>query len=197
MYLGEITRNILLSLLDAAPKSLLLSGQASDALNRHYGVDTAVMSAIEEAWEHGRGEPRLGEKVVEGGHAITTVSSREYPRVNGNLRKPSRIVPWSLKAERCCLFQLISPRWRSFHQKIDLVWKGFAQSLSRAYRSMRSLLPFKTLLSFVGQLPLLRTGLLSSVHVRSPLSSCRRSAQSLEEALFLRTRRSPLVLMAG
>jgi hexokinase len=51
MYLGEISRNVLLSLVDSAPSSLLFGGSSSKVLNTHYGVDTAVMSAIEEAWE--------------------------------------------------------------------------------------------------------------------------------------------------
>jgi hexokinase len=51
MYLGEITRNALLALIDAAPRPLLFGGRASKALNEHYGVDTAFMSAVEEAWE--------------------------------------------------------------------------------------------------------------------------------------------------
>lgn len=51
MYLGEITRNILLALIDAAPKPLLFNGRAgSGILNKHYGIDTAVMSDIELAW---------------------------------------------------------------------------------------------------------------------------------------------------
>lgn len=54
MYLGEITRNVLLSLVDAAPKPLLFNGRSSDALNTHYGLDTAVMSEVEEVWESGR-----------------------------------------------------------------------------------------------------------------------------------------------
>ncbi|KAJ6627457.1 hypothetical protein B0H10DRAFT_2210381 [Mycena sp. CBHHK59/15] len=41
MYLGEITRNILLSLLDAAPKSLLFGGRTTAALNAHWGFDTS------------------------------------------------------------------------------------------------------------------------------------------------------------
>ncbi len=56
MYLGEITRNILLSLIDAAPQPLLFNGRSSGPLNEHYGVDTAVMSEVEEAWESGRDE---------------------------------------------------------------------------------------------------------------------------------------------
>lgn len=54
MYLGEITRNVLLSLLDAAPKPLLFNGRSSKQLNSHYGFDTAYMSEVEEAWENGR-----------------------------------------------------------------------------------------------------------------------------------------------
>lgn len=51
MYLGEITRNILVSLIDASPKPLLLNGKATRVLNARYGLDTSVMSDIEEAWE--------------------------------------------------------------------------------------------------------------------------------------------------
>ncbi|KZT12617.1 uncharacterized protein LAESUDRAFT_718896 [Laetiporus sulphureus 93-53] len=54
MYLGEITRNILLSFIDAAPKPLLFNGNSSEPLNTHYGLDTAVMSEVESAWELGR-----------------------------------------------------------------------------------------------------------------------------------------------
>ena len=51
MYLGEITRNILLALVDAAPKPLLFNGRVgSGTLNKHYGLDTAVMSDVELAW---------------------------------------------------------------------------------------------------------------------------------------------------
>ena len=51
MYLGEITRNILLTLIDAAPKPLLFNGRiGSGILNKHYGLDTAVMSNVELAW---------------------------------------------------------------------------------------------------------------------------------------------------
>ncbi|KAI0346990.1 hexokinase [Trametopsis cervina] len=70
MYLGEVTRNILLSLIDAAPKALLFSGRSSSVLNSHYGLDTAVMSEVEAAWEAGRPrDPSV--KAVEGGHDLT------------------------------------------------------------------------------------------------------------------------------
>ncbi|KAF8076042.1 hypothetical protein FPV67DRAFT_1664354 [Lyophyllum atratum] len=51
MYLGEITRNVLVALIDASPKPLLFAGNATSTLNTHYGLDTSVMSDIEEAWE--------------------------------------------------------------------------------------------------------------------------------------------------
>ncbi|EGO01565.1 hypothetical protein SERLA73DRAFT_50110 [Serpula lacrymans var. lacrymans S7.3] len=50
MYLGEIARNVILSLIDAAPRPVLFGGRASDALNKQWGLDTAVLSEIEEAW---------------------------------------------------------------------------------------------------------------------------------------------------
>ena len=48
MYLGEITRNVLLSLIDAAPP-ILFGGYSTPILNQHYGFDTAYMSDIENA----------------------------------------------------------------------------------------------------------------------------------------------------
>lgn len=44
MYMGEVVRNVLLSLVD---RNILFSGYSSNALNTHYGLDTALMSAIE------------------------------------------------------------------------------------------------------------------------------------------------------
>ncbi|KAK6903016.1 hexokinase [Kwoniella mangroviensis CBS 10435] len=46
MYLGEITRNILLHLIDA---SVLFNGYSSKTINTHYGYDTAFVSAVEAA----------------------------------------------------------------------------------------------------------------------------------------------------
>ena len=51
MYLGEIARNILTALIDAAPKTLLFNGKSSRVLNTHYGLDSSVLSDIEHAWE--------------------------------------------------------------------------------------------------------------------------------------------------
>ncbi|PFH52548.1 hypothetical protein AMATHDRAFT_139483 [Amanita thiersii Skay4041] len=50
MYLGEIARNILISLIDATPKPLLFNGKSTSVLNKHYGLDSSVMSIVEEAW---------------------------------------------------------------------------------------------------------------------------------------------------
>lgn len=44
MYLGEVTRNVLLHLVDS---QVLFKGYSSRALNAHYGLDTAIMSALE------------------------------------------------------------------------------------------------------------------------------------------------------
>lgn len=44
MYLGEITRNILLYMIDS---SLLFGGHSSEILNTHYGFDTSFVSGIE------------------------------------------------------------------------------------------------------------------------------------------------------
>ncbi|KAJ8589890.1 hexokinase [Rhizopogon salebrosus TDB-379] len=51
MYLGEIARNVILSLIDAAPKPILFGGRSSALLNKQWGLDTALLSEIEEAWE--------------------------------------------------------------------------------------------------------------------------------------------------
>ena len=48
MYQGEILRNILLHLIDYSP-AVLFKGETSPILDKHYGLDTAVMSDIENA----------------------------------------------------------------------------------------------------------------------------------------------------
>lgn len=51
MYLGEVARNVILSFIDASPKSLLFGGNCAPSLNKQWGLDTAVLSEIEEAWQ--------------------------------------------------------------------------------------------------------------------------------------------------
>jgi hexokinase len=46
MYIGEVVRNVLLTLVD---HQLIFKGYSSPLLNKHYGLDTALMSAIEKA----------------------------------------------------------------------------------------------------------------------------------------------------
>ncbi len=46
MYLGEITRNILLHLIDS---NVLFEGYSTEVLNEHYGFDTSFVSAVEGA----------------------------------------------------------------------------------------------------------------------------------------------------
>jgi hexokinase len=48
MYLGEITRNVLLHLIDAFPP-VLFDGFSTPQLNAHYGFDTALMSDVQSA----------------------------------------------------------------------------------------------------------------------------------------------------
>lgn len=50
MYLGETVRSVMLALVDATPKPLLFNGKSTDTLNKHYGIDTSLMSEMEEAW---------------------------------------------------------------------------------------------------------------------------------------------------
>lgn len=57
MYLGEITRHVVVSLVDATPKPLLFGGHSTSVLNEHYGLDTSFMSQIEEAWIGGDQSP--------------------------------------------------------------------------------------------------------------------------------------------
>jgi len=65
MYLGEITRNILLALVDAAPKPILFGGKATERLNKHYGLDTEILSLVESAWTAGASAAPLAESEAE------------------------------------------------------------------------------------------------------------------------------------
>ncbi|KNZ54739.1 hypothetical protein VP01_286g3 [Puccinia sorghi] len=44
MYLGELTRNVLMDMID---EGLLFAGHSTEKLNKHYGFDTALMSQID------------------------------------------------------------------------------------------------------------------------------------------------------
>jgi hexokinase len=79
MYLGEITRNILVALIDASPKPLLFSGKTTAILNRHYGLDTSVMSDVERAWEG-------DDKHAEGDYNAPTLSSFDADKLSLNVK---------------------------------------------------------------------------------------------------------------
>lgn len=76
MYLGEVTRNVILSLIDAAPKPILFGGKSSEVLNKHYGLDTAIMSEIEETWLAGVKNPSEASDAVNG--APKSLSSSDF-----------------------------------------------------------------------------------------------------------------------
>ncbi|OAX43092.1 hypothetical protein K503DRAFT_709312 [Rhizopogon vinicolor AM-OR11-026] len=86
MYLGEIARNVILSLIDAAPKPILFGGRSSDQLNKQWGLDTALLSEIEEAWE-GLGQFSLAPGSVE----VTEVE--KLRRIQGVLAKRLELSP--------------------------------------------------------------------------------------------------------
>jgi len=87
MYLGEITRNILLALVDATPKPILFNGKSTERLNRHYGLDTEMLSLVESAWR--ADVPREG--VSEEENADATLRDFSAPLVE------ERIAPATLR----------------------------------------------------------------------------------------------------
>ena len=68
MYLGEITRVLLLSFVDASlptplnatsetEPALLFGGRGSSVINRMWGVDSNIMSEIENVWREATAAP--------------------------------------------------------------------------------------------------------------------------------------------
>jgi hexokinase len=87
MYLGEITRNILVALVDAAPKGLVFEGKATHVINTQWGLDTSVMSEVEEAWE--------GQSIKEDDHAFSFAAFDEgklTPGVKARLERVRIVV---------------------------------------------------------------------------------------------------------
>src|SRR4051812_19485986 len=72
MYLGEIVRLVLVSLVDATPppssnqKALLFGGKGSEVLNKMWSVDTSFLSEVEEAYEAGKENENEAEVKGEG-----------------------------------------------------------------------------------------------------------------------------------
>lgn len=97
MYLGEIARNILLALIDAAPEPLLFSGLAgSGVLNKHYGMDSAVMSEIEEAWE-GNADGEFENQDQSKGDDTVTDGKQD---INGDISSSLSSSLWELDTEK-------------------------------------------------------------------------------------------------
>jgi hexokinase len=86
MYLGEITRNILLALVDAAPQPILFGGKATDRLNKHYGLDTEMLSLVESAWSGGDGS------VADDGAALLGDPEKLAPATLLRLKRVQEIV---------------------------------------------------------------------------------------------------------
>ncbi|KAJ3861861.1 hypothetical protein EV359DRAFT_46354 [Lentinula novae-zelandiae] len=83
MYLGELTRGVLLALVDAVNQSLLFNGKSTRVLNEKWALDTSVMSEVEEAWEGG-GEVLSGFGASTS-TAFTTSTSTSNPNTNTKL----------------------------------------------------------------------------------------------------------------
>ncbi|KAG5220787.1 glucokinase [Salix suchowensis] len=100
MYLGEIARNIIMALIDAAPKPLLLSGKFTPLLNTQWGLDTSVMSDIENAWEEEKRTERSPEDVM------PLFTEFDESKLSENVKaRLQRIVKWAcgLVARRAAL----------------------------------------------------------------------------------------------
>ncbi|KAH9967730.1 hypothetical protein BGW80DRAFT_1339745 [Lactifluus volemus] len=92
MYLGEITRNLLLALVDATPKPILFNGKATEGLNRHYGLDTEMLSLVESAWTGDAGVPRVEEEATLRDFSVPLAKERLAPSTLQRLEKVQKIV---------------------------------------------------------------------------------------------------------
>lgn len=83
MYLGEVARNVIISLIDAAPKAHLFSGHSSHHLNKQWGLDSAVLSEIEGAWENAHGTHLFNgtEAIADNGTGGTETTKHRYSDV--------------------------------------------------------------------------------------------------------------------
>lgn len=90
MYLGEIVRHILLALIDSAPQPILFNGASTTSLNLQWGIDTSVMSDVEDAWGAGStdGDPVL-ETIVPN---LEKLESLKGDKVHEKLEKVRKIV---------------------------------------------------------------------------------------------------------
>jgi hexokinase len=92
MYLGEITRNLLLALVDAAPKSILFDGKATERLNTHYGLDTEMLSLVESAWARDTHPPEREEEAALRDFSAPLAKERLTPATLQRLERVQKIV---------------------------------------------------------------------------------------------------------
>jgi hexokinase len=92
MYLGEITRNLLLAFVDATPKPILFDGKATERLNKHYGLDTEMLSLVESAWAGDAGAPEGEEEAVLRNFSVQIVKERLAPATLQRLEKVQKTV---------------------------------------------------------------------------------------------------------
>jgi hypothetical protein len=87
MYLGEISRNLLVTLIDAAPRALLFGGKATPVINTQWGLDTSVMSDVEEAWEGERWDMTKHGRSLEADHEVPKFSDFDEEKLSVGVRQ--------------------------------------------------------------------------------------------------------------
>lgn len=95
MYLGEITRNVILSFVD---RMLLFDGYSSPLLNAHYGFDSAVMSSIEQRHDSAPAP----------GQAPKPLNSSDFRRIRSVLQKDLKLPTDKISDEDCAAVFRIS-----------------------------------------------------------------------------------------
>jgi hexokinase len=92
MYLGEVTRNVILALVDAAPRPILFNGKSTERLNKHYGLDTEMLSLIEGAWHADASKDSEEEHTALRGFSGPLVEERIAPATLRRLNRVREIV---------------------------------------------------------------------------------------------------------
>ncbi|KAF8643061.1 hypothetical protein AX16_009229 [Volvariella volvacea WC 439] len=83
MYLGEIARLLLISLLDAAPRPLIFAGKSTAVINKQWALDTSVLSDVEEAWVEGGAIPDSNSEAL----AFLTTGEWEDEKLSKEVRE--------------------------------------------------------------------------------------------------------------
>jgi hypothetical protein len=146
MYLGEIVRNVIVSLIDASPKPLLFNGKSTPIINKHYGVDTSFMSSVEDGW---LGDDDADSEYIrppfdefgDGREISSAVQARlerirkaivEYLKLSeDNVSLKDAAVRWHVSTTKAIVFQYMTDR------TLDM-WTGCAKSRHIEWRGSRS-----------------------------------------------------------